>query len=169
MAETGHDPNYLPVRRSEALGDGIFAVAMTLLVVELKLPDAASIHSGDELLGALAGLLPKALPWVIGFFVLALCWVGHQCVFAYVRKAGARLVWLNLAQLAAVSLMPFSWALIGERGGDLRARIVYSSNMALFAVLALLIARHVQRAPGPAPMPMPRSRAIAARACASSA
>jgi uncharacterized membrane protein len=163
MAETGHDPNYLPVHRSEALSDGIFAVAMTLLVIELKLPDAASIHSSDELLVALAGLLPKALAWFISFFVLAFFWVGHHRVFAYVRKADARLVWLNLAQLAAVSLMPFSCALIGEQGGYLPAQIVYSSNMALLAVLALLISRHVQRTPGLAPTPMPLARYRSAR------
>ena len=87
---------------------------MTLLVIELKLPDVNAIQSSDALITALADLLPKAIAWVISFFVLAFFWVGHHRAFAYVRKADAKLVGLNLAQLAAVSLMPFSCALIGE-------------------------------------------------------
>lgn len=163
MSEADHDPNYFPIHRSEALTDGIFAVAMTLLVIELKLPDVHAIQSSDNLIDALAGLLPKAIAWLISFFVLAFFWAGHHRAFGYVRKADAKLVWLNLAQLAAVSLMPFSCALIGEKGGLLPAQVVYSSNMALLAVLALLISRHIQRHPALTPTPMPLARYKGAR------
>ena len=163
MSEGGHETGYLPVHRSEALTDGIYAVAMTLLVIDLKLPDLASIQSSADLLGALADLVPKATAWVISFFVLAVFWVGHHRVFGYVRRADARLVWLNLVQLSAVSLMPFSCALVGEKGAYLPAQVVYSGNMALLAVCALLIARHVQRTPDLAPTPMPLARYRGAR------
>ena len=59
--------------RVEALTDGIFAVAMTLLVIDLKLPDHATIHTHAELLQALANLLPKAVSWLISFLISLIC------------------------------------------------------------------------------------------------
>ena len=106
MTDERHEPGYLPLNRSEALTDGIFAVAMTLLVIELKLPEHGLVHSAGDLHAALLALLPKAIAWVLSFFVLALFWIGHHRVFAHVRRADARLVVFNLLELAAVSLMP---------------------------------------------------------------
>jgi uncharacterized membrane protein len=154
MDEHGPDRGGLSLHRSEALTDGIFAVAMTLLVIELKLPEHGLVHS-DQLAGALADLLPKALSWALSFFVLAIFWIGHHRVFAGVRRTDGRLIALNLLQLAAVSLMPFSSALSGEYGRVLLSQVVFSANMALLGVSALLILNYVRRHPelGPAPMP----------------
>jgi uncharacterized membrane protein len=160
MNDADPDAGYLPLHRSEALTDGIFAVAMTLLVIELKLPDNGLVHSAGGLAEALAGLIPKAISWALSFFVLALFWIGHHRAFAFVRHADARLVVLNLLQLAAVSLMPFSSALSGEFGGVLLSQIVFSTNMALLGVTALLVLRYIHRHPelGPTPMPLARYR-----------
>ena len=157
------DPGYLPLHRSEALTDGIFAVAMTLLVIELKLPDHGLIHSADDLVAALVALVPKAIAWTMSFFVLALFWIGHHRVFAFVRHADAKLVVLNLLQLAVVSLMPFSSALSGEYGGVLLSQVVYSCNMALLGVTALLVLRHVHAHPELGRARMPASRYRGAR------
>lgn len=156
MSEAGHQRGYLPLQRSEALTDGIFAVAMTLLVIELKLPDHAAVHSAADLHAALAGLLPKGIAWVMSFFVLALFWVGHHRVFANLRRADATLVRLNLLQLAAVSLMPFCSALSGEFGGLLVSQGFFSLNMGVLAVTAFLILRHVYRHPELCHAPMSR-------------
>jgi uncharacterized membrane protein len=158
-----HDEGFLPLHRIEALTDGIFAVAMTLLVIELKLPDHGTVHSADELAVALAALVPKAISWALSFFVLALFWIGHHRVFAFVRHADAKLVVLNLLELAAVSLMPFSSALSGEYGQSLLAQVVYSTNMALLSVTALLVLRHVHGHPGLGTVPMPTPRYRGAR------
>ena len=149
-----HDHAYLPLHRSEALTDGIYAVAMTLLVIELKVPEAGHIHGSDELANALIALLPKAFAWVTSFFVLALFWIAHHRIFSHVRRADPKLVWLNMLQLAFVSLMPFSCALIGEKG-VLLSQAIYSINMAMLGITGLLIARHVYRHPGLGPTPMP--------------
>ena len=155
MSDARHEPGYLPLNRSEALTDGIFAVAMTLLVIELKLPEHGLVHSAADLNAALLALLPKAIAWVLSFFVLALFWIGHHRVFAYVRRADARLVALNLLELAAASLMPFSSALSGEFGGQLVSQIVYSTNMAALGITALLVLRHVRSHPELCAAPMP--------------
>ena len=160
MSDASHDAGYLPLHRSEALTDGIFAVAMTLLVIELKLPEHGLVHSADELAAALLGLAPKAMSWALSFFILALFWIGHHRAFAWVRHADSRLVTLNLLQLAVVSLMPFSAALSGEYGGVLLSQVVFSVNMALLGILALLVLRYIHRHPelGPTPMPLARYR-----------
>lgn len=141
-ANPGHG---LSAHRSEALTDGIYAVAMTLLVIELKLPDHGTIHGAADLAQALANLLPKVLAWVISFFVLAVFWFGHHRAFAQVRRADGKLVALNIGQLAFVSLMPFSCALVGEHGRELLSQVIYSINMFALAVMALLTARYIHR------------------------
>lgn len=157
--ETG----YLPLHRSEALTDGIFAVAMTLLVIELKLPDHGLVHSTDDLARALVGLIPKALSWALSFFVLALFWIGHHRAFAHVRRTDPALVWLNLLQLSAVSLMPFSSALSGEYGRSMLSQVVFSSNMTVLGVTAWLVLRHIHAHPELASTPMPPARYRSAR------
>ena len=78
QADTSHG---LSIYRGEALADGIYAVTMTLLVIELKLPDHTLIQGANALAQALSDLLPKVLAWVISFFVLAFFWFGHHRVF----------------------------------------------------------------------------------------
>jgi uncharacterized membrane protein len=145
----------LSVNRIEALTDGIYAVAMTLLVIDLKLPDAASLHAADQIVGGLLALLPKAMAWVMSFFVLSLFWVGHHRLYNHVRHVDGTLLAWNLLQLACASLMPFSSALIGEAGGSLAAQLVYSSNMALLGITALVASRHVYRHPELTKVPVP--------------
>jgi uncharacterized membrane protein len=128
---------------------------MTLLVIELKLPEHALVQSGSDLANALAALLPKAMSWALSFFVLALFWIGHHRAHAFVRRTDSRLVRLNLLELAVVSLMPFSTALSGEYGRALLAQLVFSTNMALLGVTSFLVVRYIHRHPELAAAPMP--------------
>ena len=137
----------LSIHRSDALTDGVFAVAMTLLVIDLKLPEHSLIHTADDLAQALASLLPKAISWFISFGVLAFFWFGHQRAFNQVRSADGKLVALNIGQLAFVSVMPFSAALVGEHGRALLSQIVYSLNMVALATMAWLTLRYIYRHP----------------------
>ena len=80
---------------------------MTLLVIELKVPDTSAVHNGHDLLVAVAHLTPKLLSWVISFFVLAQFWFGHHRIFSAVDHGDGPLIALNLTQSGFVSLMPF--------------------------------------------------------------
>lgn len=160
MNDTTPD-NGLPVHRIEALTDGIYAVAMTLLVIELKLPEHASLRSSAALAHALVELAPKVIAWTISFFVLALYWMGHYRAFSGVRRSDGRLAALNIAQLAFVSLLPFSCSLLGEYAGP--AQIVYSSNMAFLAGFAWLTSRYIHRHPELCAKPMSRAAYRGAR------
>ena len=140
--------------RVEGLTDGIFAVAMTLLVIELKVPDPHLIHSQQELSQALADLTPKALSWVISFLVLATFWISHHRLFHYVRQVDTGLLWRNIWQLMFVSLMPFSAALLGEFATTNIAQVAYNGNMVILGLLALWKIQYVRQHPELASHPM---------------
>jgi uncharacterized membrane protein len=145
----------LSKHRLEALTDGIFAVAMTLLVIELKIPETAQITTQGQLIAEVLHLIPKFVAWLISFFVLAIFWVSHHQLFHYVRVVDTKLIWLTIGYLACASLMPFSSALAGEHGNALFSQIFYSANMALFGMMSLLKSRYVHLHPALCSAPMP--------------
>ena len=157
MTESANTTGYSP-HRIEALTDGIYAVAMTLLVIELKFPEHAGIHTAADLAQAMADLSPKFFSWVISFMVLALFWIAHHRTFNHVRRVNGRLVGLNVFQLAFVSLMPCCTVLTVEYGrrGALLSQFFYSSNMVLLAIFSLLIANYIHRHPELSSTPMSR-------------
>lgn len=149
--------------RIAALTDGIYSVAMTLLVIDLKLPEAADLQTSGELAKALIGLEPKFLTWVTSFFVLALFWLGHLRSIRLLRGLDGTLVTLYLVQLGFVSLMPFSSALVGEYAPMVLSQVIYSLNMAGLSVLSLMISRHIHRHPALQRMPLSAASVSAAR------
>jgi uncharacterized membrane protein len=153
----------LTKHRLEALTDGIFAVAMTLLVIELKIPESAHVASQAALLNTLVHLIPKFVSWLISFGVLAIFWVSHHRLFHFVRHVDAKLSWLTIAYLACVSMMPFSSSLTGEYGYALASQVFYSINMMMLGVLALLKSRYVYLHPELCSPPMPRAVFLGAR------
>ena len=163
MDDSAHPAGTFSVHRIEALTDGVFAIAMTLLVIELKLPDPHAVHSADGLAQALAALSPKAIAWTISFGVLAFFWVGHHRVFRHVQRTDGPLLTLNLAELAVVTLLPFSCSLIGEFPGSLLAQAIYSANMFLLGATALAVARSIHRHPALCSEPMLRPTFESAR------
>lgn len=153
MSDNTDTEQGLSIHRSEALTDGIYAVAMTLLVIDLKLPEHIGLQSSAEISQALLNLTPKFLAWVISFGVLAMFWMGHHRAHRHVRRANGQLVALNIAQLGFVSLMPFACSVSGEHAG-LVAQIVYSSDLAMLAVFALLTTHYIYRHPELCSAPM---------------
>ncbi len=156
-------PTLWSKHRVEGLTDGIFAVAMTLLVIELKVPNAHAIHSQHELAQALADLVPQALSWIISFFVLAIFWTSHLRLFHYVRHVDGGMVWRNIFQLAFVSLMPFSAALLGEFGGSAISQVAYNGNMVMLGLMSLWKLRYLRTHPALASVPMDDATYHAAR------
>jgi uncharacterized membrane protein len=108
------------VSRLEAISDGIFAVAMTLLVLDLAIKGGHPGHGEHPLWtpGALASerpawqelvaLAPKVLPYVMSFMTLGIFWVGQQTQLNHFERANRALTWIHLAFLSGVTLMPFS-------------------------------------------------------------
>jgi uncharacterized membrane protein len=114
--------------RLEALTDGIFAVTMTLLVLDLKFPEPAS---GQTLLEALARLVDRVDNYVISFVVLAVFWLGHLRLFRRCGDPDAGFVAVNLAFLLFTTLVPPLTTLLGENPHLPRAAILYGGNLVL--------------------------------------
>ena len=104
----------LKLGRIEAFSDGVFAIVVTLLVLELKVPELHDPRSIGELATQLVALLPKFLSWLISFVIVCKFWLNHHHVFGLARHANYALVWLNAIFLMFQSFVPFPTALMGE-------------------------------------------------------
>jgi uncharacterized membrane protein len=100
--------------RLAALSDGIFAVAMTLLVLDLHVPLVAQVHGERELLAALAALGPQWITYGMSFLTLGIFWAGQQTQLNHLAEGSRDLTWIHLGFLFAVTLLPFSTRLLAE-------------------------------------------------------
>ncbi len=113
------------LERLAALSDGIFAVAMTLLVLDLHIPTAAQVHSEGQLLAALGALGPQWLAYLMSFLTLGIFWAGQQTQLNHIGEGTRDLTWIHLGFLFAVTLLPLSTRLLAEF-------ITYSSALLLY-------------------------------------
>ena len=113
------------VARIAAFSDGVFAIAITLLALQLEVP-----VSGD-LATELAGLLPFFVSFAISFLVIGTYWVVHHRLFSVIERYDARLIWLNMLVLFFIVVQPFTSSLVGERGDQPVAVAVYAISLAL--------------------------------------
>jgi uncharacterized membrane protein len=124
------------LERLAALSDGIFAVAMTLLVLDLHIPTAAQVHSEGELLAALCAMGPQWLTYGMSFLTLGIFWAGQQTQLNYINEGTRDLTWIHLGFLFAVTLLPLSTRLLAEFITYRSALLLYWLNiLALGAML----------------------------------
>jgi uncharacterized membrane protein len=102
------------LERLAALSDGIFAVAMTLLVLDLHIPSASQVHSEPGLLAALAALGSQWLAYGMSFLTLGIFWAGQQTQINHFAEGSRDLTWIHLGFLFSITLMPLSTRLLGE-------------------------------------------------------
>jgi|SRR5271166_4000248 len=132
--------------RLAALSDGVFAVAMTLLVLDLHVPAMASIHSERELWQSLVGLAPRLIPYVMTFMTLGIFWIGQQTQLDRFERADRDLTWLQIAFLLAVTLTPFSTTLLAEFLTFRVALLVYWLNIVALGVLLIATWKYAEHA-----------------------
>jgi uncharacterized membrane protein len=134
------------VERLAALSDGLFAIAMTLLVLDLRVPASGAIHSEFDLWGALVALLPRFIPYFMSFLTLGIFWVGQQTQLNRFARSDRNLAWIHLGFLLAVSLMPFSTALLAEFITYRTALVMYWLNVLLLGAVLFGSWRYALRA-----------------------
>jgi uncharacterized membrane protein len=118
--------------RIVAFSDGVFSIAITLLVLELKLPQHLA---DDQIWHALGHQREQFLAYGISFAVIARFWLVHHSFFSEVKAFDTRLIGLNMLYLGFVVLIPFSSQVLGEYGGTLPAVVVYSANLAAVVLI----------------------------------
>ena len=102
------------LERLAALSDGIFAVAMTLLVLDLHIPTAAQAHSEGELIAALGALAPQWIAYGMSFLTLGIFWAGQQTQLSNIGEGTRDLIWIHLGFLFCITFMPLSTRLLAE-------------------------------------------------------
>ena len=117
------------VERLAAISDGIFAVAMTLLVLDLRGPAANLVHSDHDLWLGLCAMMPQLITWLMSFMTLGIFWVGQQAQLNQLERCDRHLAWIHLAFLCAVSVLPFSTRLLAEFISMRTALLVYWANI----------------------------------------
>jgi uncharacterized membrane protein len=127
LLERLHDP-----ARVLALSDGVFAIIITLLVLEIHVPE---LTQGQSLNQALAEVRPSLVAFVISFILAGMYWVGHRDLFALIRRTDRGLVWLNILYLLPLSLLPFSASLLGRYNQEPRALRIYGLVLILIAAM----------------------------------
>ncbi|MEO8665305.1 MAG: TMEM175 family protein [Ignavibacteria bacterium] len=102
------------IQRVEAISDGVFAIALTLLVLDIKVPVTESIHSENELMAEFFSLAPKLLTYFLSFLTLGIFWTGQSSQFQFIEKSDRSFNWINLFFLLFVSVIPFTTAFLSE-------------------------------------------------------
>lgn len=116
--------------RIEAFSDAVFAIALTLLVLDLRLPD----DTEGDLLGRLLSLWPEFFAYVLSFLIIALNWVTHHRKFRVIERYDTGLLWINLALLLFIALVPFPTSVLSDTG-ETPAVVLYALVVSLISVL----------------------------------
>jgi len=119
-----------------SLSDGVFAIAMTLLVLELHVPTITSDVTPVEVLHEIR---PSLVAFLISFFVIASAWANHRDLFEVIRLTDRNLVWLNLVYLLPLTMIPFGAALLSHYGTDALVLTIYGGLLLTIALLRLWI------------------------------
>ncbi len=128
--------------RSNALSDGIFAIALTLLVLGIDVPAGREGH----LWAALDDTLPQVVGYVIAFGTAAQLWLGHHRLFDDLEAVDTRLMQLNLVYLGLVAFLPFPSGLLGDYGREAASVVVFAATVAAIVVLGGAMRVHARRA-----------------------
>jgi uncharacterized membrane protein len=133
--------------RVEALSDGVFAIVVTLLVLEIKVPHVAAHDSLAELGRALVALSPKFVSWVISFLTVCVIWLNHHRLLKLMSRIDHGLFWWNANLLLWTSFIPFPTALMGDYPTNRLAVSFYGLVMFLMALAFVLMRWHLIRRP----------------------
>jgi uncharacterized membrane protein len=123
------------VERIAALSDGIFAVAMTLLVLDLRVPAAEAVHSEHDLRRILFALAPRLIIFLMSIMTNGIFWVGQQTQLNYFARSDRNLAWIHIAFLCAIALTPFTTSLLAEFIHYRTALLIYWSNIFLLGLM----------------------------------
>jgi uncharacterized membrane protein len=134
------------VRRIEALSDGIFAFAATVLVLDFRSPGPADIHSEAELLRALAASSHRLMPWLLSLLTLGIFWIAQQTQLSQLARSNRDLTWLHLTFLAIITVLPFTTRLLADFFTYRTAFLIYWANIVLLGVAVYVTWTYAERA-----------------------
>ncbi len=141
-AATGHDEEteleQLGLERLVFFSDAVYAIAITLLVIDLRLPPGSGELGNVELRNTLLSMLPQYFSYVLSFLVIGSFWNTHHRKFRYIKGYDRRVVLINLLLLMVVAFLPFPTAVLGE-SGNATATIFYAGTIVVASLLSALL------------------------------
>ncbi len=123
------------VQRIEALSDGVFAIALTLLVLDIRVPIREHAVYEKDLVIEFSKLTPKLLTYFLSFMTLGIFWTAHSSQFHYIEKSDRNFNWINLSFLLFVTITPFTTAFLSEYITFKFAVAVYWLNLFLLGIM----------------------------------
>ncbi len=129
--------------RLQFFSDAVFAIAMTLLVLDIKLPIGTP---ADKLSDALVELWPQYFAYLVSFAIIAINWFTHHRKFQVIERFDTPLVWINLLLLVIVAFVPFPTSLLSEYGPETPDVVMYAATVAALAVVQWWLWAHARRA-----------------------
>lgn len=124
----------LPTNRIETLADGIFAIAMTLLVLGISVPNLPVPATPEVFSTYLLNILPEIFVYILSFILLAVFWLNHH-IFFIIKKTNITLMWINIFWLMSIAIVPFTTTLIGKYGQFQLSVLIFDFNMLIIGIL----------------------------------
>ncbi len=137
--DTLESKRHFQLERIILFSDAVFAIAITLLILEIKIPHLEDDLSEPQLIHALVEIIPDLIGFLISFVVIGQFWTSHHRLFGYIINFDNGLLWLNLLMLLFVVIMPFTTRLNMQYGGLSIVWFIYSLNLALISISLLLL------------------------------
>lgn len=141
-----HDRDSVEFARVLTFSDGMFAIAMTLLVVGIEVPDIPDTDSVSELWDALGDLYPSIISFVISFAVIGRYWMAHHQFFALLKGITVPLIGINLIYLLFIAFLPFPTGLLGNFFENPLAFAIYAVAVAVVSGMEVVLLRGARRA-----------------------
>lgn len=130
--------------RLENFSDGVFAIAVTLLILNVHIPDAKNI-SNYMLNTSLYRLIPHVVTFAFSFLVIGVFWVAHHRIFSFVKILDSRLLWLNIVYLLFIAMIPFPAAILSENPFLPTAILFYTITLLLIAIMHFVLLEYAIR------------------------
>ncbi len=130
------------LERLFALTDGVYAIVVTLLILDLKIPEVSEVTNA-ELMADLIKQIPNFIAYIISFFVIVSFWMRNHWILKPLTKCNETVFWLNLLHLFFLSLIPYTSSLIGHYEQDSFAVVIFSGSLGLSGLSLLLIHHYI--------------------------
>jgi uncharacterized membrane protein len=122
----------MKIGRLEAFSDGVIAIIITIMVLELKVPEGSDFES-------LKPLLPKFISYILSFLYVAIYWNNHHHLCQAIEKVNGKILWANMGLLFAMSMVPLTTAWMGENHFDKNPTMLYGVNLLLCAIAFFIL------------------------------
>jgi len=133
------------IQRIEALSDGVFAIALTLLVLDIRVPVKEHVVYEKDLIIEFGKLTPKLLTYFLSFMTLGIFWTAHASQFHFIEKSDRNFNWINLSFLVFVTIMPFTTAFLSEYINFKFAVFIYWLNLFLLGIMLARVLGYADR------------------------